>query len=234
MGKLTFPLVQVKDPNTLSASASGWSNQNGVHPVPGHMDWKHVGDVTIQGKKWSGDTTISASGDPTTSKKASLGINTGANHDANVLWLGTGSYATERQVRGIYFRTYTNQAKFKPRISGVALRYINSRGAIYYHGLHYRSDGYEHSTGGSLNYEGGDSLHEYWGVGKTNSTDGAHFHNPDMKLQGVLFHMETTWKTGSAEWCYCYIYNLRFICDAKQQSSPYYNNLYRVWGVDVL
>ena len=213
-------------------SYSDWTNANKTYPAPGHMSWKHVGDVTIQGTKWKGDTTITASGDPTSNNKASLGINTGANHDANVLWLGTGSYATERQVRGIYFRTYTNQAKFRPRITGVALRYMDMRGNIYYHGLHYRSDAYEHSTGGSLNYEGGDSSHYYWGVGKTGQTDGAHFHQ-DKVLQGVLFHMETTWKSGSAEWCYCYIWNLRFICDAKQQSSPYYNNLHRVWGVNV-
>ena len=227
MAKETFPLVQVKNPSNISYSE--WTNANRTYPAP-DMKWQHVGDVTVQGKKWSGDTPITASGDPTSSSKASLGIMTGANHDANVLWLGTGSNCTERQVRGIYFRTYTNQSKFRPRISGVALRYMASNGAIYYHGLNYRNDDFTHSKGGSLNYEGGDSSHHYWGVGKTNSTDGAYFHQ-DKVLQGVLFHMETTWKTGSAEWCYCYIWNLRFICDAKRESTPYYNNHYRMWGI---
>ena len=229
MAKESFPLVQVKNPSNMSYS--DWTNANRTYPAPS-MNWTHVGDVTVQGKKWSGDTPITASGDPTSSSKASLGIMTGANHDANVLWLGTGSNCTERQVRGIYFRTYTNQSKFRPRISGVALRYMASNGAIYYHGLNYRNDDFTHSKGGSLNYEGGDSSHHYWGVGKTNSTDGAYFHQ-DKVLQGVLFHMETTWKTGSAEWCYCYIWNLRFICDAKRESAPYYNNHYRMWGVSV-
>ena len=227
MAKESFPLVKVQNP--YNVSYQGWTDANRTYPAP-NMNWTHVGDVTVQGKKWSGDTSITASGDPTSSSKASLGINTGANHDANVLWLGTGSKATERQVRGIYFRTYTNQSKFRPRISGVALRYMASNGAIYYHGLNYRNDDFTHSKGGSLNYEGGDSSHHYWGVGKTNSTDGAYFHQ-DKVLQGVLFHMETTWKTGSAEWCYCYIWNLRFICDAKRESNPYYNNHYRMWGI---
>ena len=230
MGKLTFPLAKVESPYNTN-----WSNTPKLYPSndASKMSWKHKGDVTIQGKKWSGDTTINASGDPTSSSRASLGINTGANHDANVEWLCAGSDATERNVRGVYFNTYTNQSKFRPRISGVALRYLTTSGSLYYHGLHYRSDGYEHSTGGSLNYEGGDSLHNYWGVGKTNSTDGAHFHNKNMLLTGVLFHMETTWKTGSAEWCYCYVYNLRFIFDAGTSSTPTYNNKYRIWGITV-
>jgi hypothetical protein len=227
MAKETFPLVQVKDP--IGMSYSDWTNTNQTYPAPGHMDWKHVGDVNVQGTKWKGDTTISASGDPTTNKPASLGINTGANHDANVLWLGTGVNCTERQVRGIYFRTYTNGAKFRPRISGVALRYMAPNGAIYYQGLHYRSNGYEHSSGGSLNYEGTDSSHEWWGVAKSGTNDGNNFHQ-DKVLQGVLFHMETTWKSGASVWNYCYVWNLRFICDSKRESNPNYNNQYRVWG----
>lgn len=225
----TFPLVQVKNPYNMSYS--NWTDANRAYPAP-DMSWKHVGDVNVQGIKWKGDTTISASGDPTTNKSASLGINTGANHDANVLWLGTGSKATERQVRGIYFRTYTNGAKFRPRISGVALRYMDSRGNIYYHGLNYRDNNYTHSRGGSLNYEGTDSSHYWWGVGRTGTPDPAYFHQ-DKVLQGVLFHMETTWKSGSAVWCYCYIWNLRFICDAGRGTNPNYNNHYRMWGVSV-
>ena len=233
MGKLTYPLEQVKSPYNIDYG--GWTNRKGLYPSndASAMSWKHKGDVNIQGKKWSGDTTITASGDPTTNKPASLGINTGANHDANVEWLCAGTNATERQVRGVYFRTYTNEAKFRPRISGVALRYLTTSGALYYHGLHYRSDGHEHSSGGSLNYEGGDSSHYYWGVGKTNSTDGAHFHDKNKVLTGVLFHMETTWKSGSAVWCWCYVWNLRFIFDGGRGSSPNYNNKYRMWGVDV-
>ena len=229
MAKIEFPLVKVQSPSSMSYS--DWTNANRAYPAP-NMEWKHVGDVTVQGTKWSGDTTISASGDPTSSNKASLGINTGANHDANVLWIGAGSACTERQVRGLHFRTYTNGANFRPRITGVALRYMAPNGAIYYHGLNYRDNDYTHSSGGSLNYEGTDSTHHYWGVGKTNSTDAAYFHQ-DKVLQGVLFHMETTWKTGSAVWNYVYIWNLRFICDAKRESNPYYNNLHRVWGWQV-
>ena len=227
MAKIDLPLVQVKDP--IGMSYSDWTNSNRAYPTP-DMSWKHVGDVTVQGKKWSGDTTITAGGDPTTNKPASLGINTGANHDANVLWLGTGSLATERQVRGVYFRTYTNGAKFRPRISGVALRYMDSRGNIYYTGLNYRSSDYTHSSGGSLNYEGTDSSHYWWGIGNCSMPDGDPYHQ-DKVLQGVLFHMETTWKSGGAEWCYCYVWNLRFICDSQRDSNPNYNNKYRMWGV---
>lgn len=230
MAKIDFPLVKVTNPSNVTYN--GWTDANRAYPAP-VMEWKHVGDVTVQGTKWTGDTPITASGDPTTNKPAQLTINTGANHDANVLWLGAGSNCTERQVRGIYFRTYTNEAKFRPRITGVALRYMASNGAIYYHGLNYRSTDYTHSKGGSLNYEGGDSSHYYWGVAATGQSDASSFHH-DKVLQGVLFHMETTWKSGGAENCTCYIWNLRFICDARQNSAPFYNETYRMWGVKVL
>ncbi len=230
MAKESFPLVQVKNPYNMSSS--DWTNANQTYPAQGHMEWKQVGDVNIQGKTWSGDTTISASGDPTSSSRASLGINTGANHDANVLWSCSPSKATERQVRGVYFRTYTNQTKFRPRISSVALQYTASNNAISYVGLNYRDANYTHSSGGSLNYEGGDTSHYWWGVGNCSMPDGDPYHQ-DKRLTGVLFHMETTWKSGSAVDNWCYVSNLRFICDAKRDSTPYYNNHYRMWGLKV-
>jgi hypothetical protein len=229
MAKAEFPLIRVKSPYNTS-----WGSVPRLYPSNNSsgMAWSNPGDVTIQGKKWSGDTPITASGDPTSSSRASLGIMTGANNDANTLWSCSDTKATERQVRGVYFRTYTNQSRFRPRISGVALQYKSSNGQTSYCGLNYRTADYTRDHGGSLNYEGGDSLHDWWGIGSYGMPDGTPFHQ-DKKLSGVLFHMETTWKTGSAEWCYCYVYDLRFICDAGQGSNPVYNDKHRIWGFNV-
>jgi len=81
MAKLDFPLVQVKDPT----NSGGFHNWPAVYPGPS-MSWSNAGDTKVNGNIWKGDTTISASGDPTSSDGARLGINTGANHDANTRW----------------------------------------------------------------------------------------------------------------------------------------------------
>ena len=70
--------------------------QNNVYPGP-NMSWVHKGNTTIQGKSWSGDSTLQCSGDPTMSQTwASIKLNTGSNHDCNVVWQT--SSPTEQQV----------------------------------------------------------------------------------------------------------------------------------------
>jgi len=227
MANVTFPLVQVIDPR----NSGGFHNWPAVSPHQ-NMRWTNPGDVKVNGTTWSSNTSITANGDPTSSSGASLGINTGSNQDANTRWQCDSALATERQVRGVYFKTWTNGAKFRPRISGVCLDYATGNGQVKRVGLGYRGNNYRYNGEGNLEYEGTGVNNYYWGVCKTNTSDGAPFHDPNYKLWGITFHMETTWKTGSAEWNYCYISELRFITDGAQNSTPYYNNKYRIWGWD--
>ena len=108
-----------------------------VHATNGWTSYDNgKGEYTVQGKKWPNDARMQFYGDPTTKLNdgnnwAYMKLNTGANHDCNIFWGSNDVYKnTERQVRGIYFRHHTNGAKFRPRITGVALRYSRSNGAI--------------------------------------------------------------------------------------------------------
>jgi hypothetical protein len=222
MAKAEFPLY--KETN------SSLENQNNVYPgYP--MSWVHKGKTTIQGKNWDGDSTLQCSGDPTMSQSwASIKLNTGSNHDCNVVWQT--SNPTEQQVRGVYFRHHTNGAKFRPRISGVAMQYRSSSNAIKYVGLHYRETNYSKQSGGTIPYEGTGTSNAWWGVADCTMPDGDPYHN-GWRWSGVLFHFETTFKTGSAVDCIAYINRLRPICDGAKNATPSYNNKYRQWGVMV-
>ena len=226
MAKETFPLTQVRDPN----SSGGFNTWNACYPGPG-MKWSNPGDITIGGTKWSSDTTLDMYGDPTlnSGNYTTLRLNTGANHDCNAVWKCEPRDATERQVRGLFFVNYTNGAKFTPRVSGVALQYSTSSGLTKYYDLGYRGSYNVFNRDGDLGYQGTSTSNSFWGVAATGK-HGDPFHDPDYRLSGVLFHFETTWKSGSAVNCDVYIRGLRFITDGKQLSTPYYNNHYRVWG----
>ena len=222
MAKAEFPLY--KETN------SSLENQQNVYPGSS-MYWRHKGDLTIQGKKWSGDATLNCSGDPTLSSSwASIKLNTGANHDCNVVWQTDNP--TEQQVRGVYLRHHTNEAKFRPRITGVAMQYANSSGTHKYVGLTYRGTDYGRQSGGTIPYEGSSTSNSWWGVADCTMPDGDPYHN-GWKWSGVLFHFETTWKSGSAVDCIVYINRLRPICDGKKDANPYYSDMYRMWGMSV-
>ena len=223
MAKAEFPLHQNKNPQ--GANISSWPK---CYPGP-NMKWTDPGDITVQGTKWSSDSHLSMSGDPVAGT-ATIKLNTGANHDCNALWYCDKSDATERLVRGIYFKTWTNNVKFRPRISGVALQYKHANGAVKYFGLNYRGKWYTSYGDGSLGYEGTDQNHHFTAVGAPGQTDGSTFHDKDFVFSGVLFHYETTFKTGSAIWCDTYVKDLRFITDGNTNANPTYNNKYRVWG----
>ena len=226
MAKAEFPLHQNKNPQGDSNIAS-WPKC-----YPGSsMKWSNPGDLTIQGTKWTGDTPLTMSGDPVAGT-ATIRLNTGANHDCNALWSCDYDKASERLVRGIYFNTWTNEAKFRPRISGVALRYspANGSGRWKDFGLFYRDKWYTSYGDGSLGYEGANRNHHFTAVGAPGQSDGSTFHNKDYVLTGVVFHYETTFKTGSAIDCDTYVSNLRFITDGSTNANPTYNNNYRVWG----
>lgn len=229
MANETYPLTQVKDPS----NSGGFHNWNACVPGPG-MKWSNPGAITIGGTKWSSGATLEMYGDPTLSSGnyTTLRLNTGANNDCNAVWKCEPRDATERQVRGLFFVNYTNGAKFKPRVSGVALQYATSSGLTKYYDLGYRGSYNVYNRDGDLGYQGTTMNNYFWGVG-VKGKYGDPFHDPDYRLSGVLFHFETTWATGSAVNCDVYIKGLRFITDAEQQSVPYYNNLYRVWGWQV-
>lgn len=225
MAKAEFLLHQNKNPQGDS-NIGNWPKC-----YPGSsMKWTDPGDINIQGTKWSSDSHLSMGGDPVAGK-ATISLNTGANHDCNALWSCDKSDATERLVRGIHFKTWTNAAKFRPRISGAALQYKNANtGSVKYFGLNYRETWYTSYGDGSLGYEGTDQNHHFTAVGAPWANDGSPFHNKDFVLSGVLFHYETTFKTGSAIWCETYVKDLRFITDGNTNANPTYNNKYRVWG----
>lgn len=229
MAKETFPLTQVRDPR----SSGGFHNWNACEPGP-NMRWSNPGAITIGGNSWKSDSTLDMYGNPTSNSGdyTTLRLNTGSNHDCNALWKCESRDATERQVRGLYFINYTNGAKFRPRVSGVALQYSTSSGLTKYYDLGYRGSYNVSNKDGGLGYEGTETSNYFWGVG-VKGKYGDPFHDPNYCLSGVLFHFETTFKTGSAVNCDVYIKGLRFITDAKQQSAPYYNNHYRVWGFKV-
>ena len=194
------------------------------------MKWTGPSDLSIQGTTWKNDSYLSMSGDPVAGT-ATISLNTGANHDCNALWSCDASNATERLVRGIYFKTWNNGAKFRPRIEGAALQYKNANtGAVKYFGLNYRGKWYTSWGDGSLGYDGTDQNHHFAAVGAPGQTDGSTFHNKDFVLTGVLFHYETQWKSGSAIWCDTYVKDLRFITDGGTGANPTYNNKYRAWG----
>ncbi len=226
---LKFPLTQVRDP-----SNGDFNNWNACYPGP-NMRWTNTGTITIDGIEWYDDAHLTMRGDPTEQSGgnyATIGLNTGANHDCNALWKCDPIDATERQVRGLYFINYTNGVKFRPRISGVALQYSKQDGATKYYDLGYKRSYNVWDKRGDLGYEGVNSNNSFWGVARKGKY-GDPFHDPEYRLSGVLFHFETTWKSGSPIDCNVYIKNLRFITDAKQQGTPYYNNNYRIWGWDV-
>ena len=227
MANLTFPLTQVRDPS----SSGGFHNWNACNPGP-NMKWSNPGAITIGGNKWNSDATLSMYGNPTEDTGGdytTLRLNTGANHDCNALWKCEPRDATERQVRGVFYKNYTNGVKFRPRVSGVALQYSTSSGLTKYYDLGYKGNYKTHSRYGDIGYEGTSTSNYFWAVGARGHYDNP-FHDPQYRLSGVLFHFETTWKSGSSANCDVYIKGLRFITDAKQQSTPYYNNHYRVWG----
>jgi len=210
---------------------SDYRNEPQVWPGQ-YMSWSNPGDVTIQGTKWSSDANLTMTGDPTSATNAVIKLNTGANHDCNALWSCPKDYATERLVRGVFFRNYTNKATFRPRISGVALQYKKADGTTRYSGLGYRSNYYTEDKGGELNYEDGYSTNEFWAVGYgQNHEDGSPWDETDWMFSGVLFHFETTWKMGSAEDCIVWINSLRPITQGNiQPVHIWYGNKWRIWG----
>ena len=194
--------------------------------------WKAWERSYIQGNYWDNDADLSAGGNPTSNDWAYIKLNTGANHDCNIFWGCDATNATERQVRGVYFKHHTNNAKFRPRLSGVALVYTNGSNDKLYQGIYTPSAGsHSYHSGGSMAYEGGDQSHYYWGVANQNGKDGAKYHESSMRLRGVVWHYETTWKSGSATDCIIYMKDLRFIMDSGDEAAPRYNNKYRVWNV---
>jgi hypothetical protein len=230
MGVLNYPLYQCKSP-----SRGAVESNNQVYPGPTNSwtTWNSgSGEYTIQGTKWKNDARLQTSGDPTSSSWASIKLNTGANHDCNAFWGCSPSTGTERFVRGVYFRHHTNGSKFRPRITGVALRYSNpNTNASWYYGLTYRGTNYTYAKEGTLPYEGTNTSNWWYGVGARNKTDSPYFHDKGLVWTGVLFHYETTWKSGSANDTIVYLKNLRPIVDASDATAPTYNDKYRVWGV---
>ena len=202
----------------------------------GWTTWdKGSGKYSIQGKTWDNDARLTVSGNPAGSNWASIKLNTGANHDCNAFWGCAPRDGTERLVRGVSFRAHTNGAKFRPRITGVALRYANPKTNAYWHyGLTYRGTHHTHSNNGAMPYEGTSTGASWWGVATTSSKDGNHFHDSNLVWNGVLFHFETTWKSGGAVDCIVYIKSLRPIIDSTRNSSPSYNNKYRLWGAKLV
>lgn len=196
--------------------------------------WKPWERSYIQGNYWDNDANLQSGGDPTAGGNdwAWMKLNTGSNHDCNIFWGCDASNATERQVRGVYFKHNTNTSKFRPRLSGVALVYTNGSNDKLYQGIHTPAAGSNsYHSGGSMSYEGWDQSHYYWGVANQNGKDGNKYQNKDNRLRGVLWHFETTWKSGSAEDCIVYMKDLRFIMDSGNDAAPAYNNKYRVWNV---
>ena len=232
MARVEMKLHPNKDPFTTSAfylpqtyPAVGGNDQ---------MAWTAQGQVTINDDTWNNTTNLACSGDPTTDQGATLKVNTGANQDMNALWECSRDQSTERMVRGVWFKNWTNGAKFRPRITGVALAYRHDNNGRWYQGLQYRSSRYDyHEDGKGLNYEGTSTGNYYMGVAKKQQSGTEPFQNKDMRLSGVIFHVETTWKTGSAEWCNVYITHLRFITDGDGYPSPTYYDNYRVWGLQI-
>nr|BDD46135.1 hypothetical protein 34 [bacterium] len=234
--KLPFALPRVITPvNNKSAT----ENQPAVYPGPntGWTSWDSgSGEFWIQEQSWKNDAKLQCSGDPTSTSNAVVKLNTGANHDCNCFW-GSNSpeKCTERNVRGLYMRIYTNGAKFQPRISCAALRYYDlSNGRYYNYGLARDKVGTlcVHSSG-TWPYFGTDSTNYWYGVALTTSLYGDEnsAHNTNRVWVGCLFHYESTWKTGSAVDCNVYINRLRPIFDAGREPNPVYNNRHRVWGV---
>ena len=227
MARDEFPLHLCANPQQVSfpdGIAQTW---------PGtRMSWSNPGNITVQGTTWKSDASLNMSGDPTSHLNAVIKLNTGANHDCNALWSCPKDYAATNLVRGLYFKNYTNQAKFRPRITGVALQYKKPSGTTKYFGLGYRGTYYNEGKGGNLSYEGGSSSNYFWATGKKGTTDGNVWDSTDAYLSGVLFHFETTWKSGSAVDCVVWVNSLRFITQANvQHSNIYHNTKYRMWGV---
>lgn len=231
MARIEMRLHQNLDPSSSSPERLAQ-----VYPAydKSKMAWSTPGQRTVNGVTWKNDATLQCSGDPTESSGAVLQVNTGANHDMNALWSCGRDDTTERLVRGVYFRNCTNGAKFRPRITGVALVYRHDNNGEWYQGLQYRSNRYDyHADGIGLNYEGTSTGNYYWGVAKKQQSGTEPFHNHLMRLSGVLFHVETTWKSGGAEDCKVYIDRLRFITDGDTYPSPTYYDNYRIWGMQV-
>nr|BDD46402.1 hypothetical protein 1 [Pelagibacterales bacterium] len=231
MATKALNLYQCRSPNNGAISYN-----KPVFPGPnsGWTTWdKGQGKYTIQGKTWDNDAKLQwANSDPTSNSWGYLKLNTGANHDCNAFWGCSPRDGTERLVRGVYFKHHTNGAKFRPRITGVALRYANpSNNQLYHFGLTYRGAYYDYDRGGTLPYEGTSTSNWWYGVAaKSGMPDGDWFHNSNLVWTGVLFHFETTWKSGGATDCIVYIKELRSIIDSNKNSTPSYNNKYRVWG----
>ena len=222
-------LYQCKAP---SGSNSDIEGQHAVYPSQVSNGWiTNYGNTSVQQTVWTNDSSLNCSGDPTTRDGGRIRLHTGANHDCNCFWGNVnGSEVSERHVRGIHFRNWTNEVKFRPRITGVALVFINSSSTKRYMGLQYRDSGYYENVGGHIKYEGGNTGNYWWAVAKDGTADGAYYHNSDYMWAGVLFHWESTWKSGSAVNCDVYISHLRPIVDCSTNSNPEYNNKYRVWG----
>ena len=237
MANLALSCTQVLDPRGyLSAIESGRQ----LYPAQSGNRWlswnSGSGKFRIQNHEWGNDARLDVSGDPTSSSGGRIRLNTGANHDCNCFWgAPDNNSAHERQVRGIYFKHYTNGAKFRPRITGVALQYQDGRN-VRWVGLRDRwnakGDYCMYNSGGTLPYEGTSTSNYFWGVAKRGTYDGNLFHTNNWRWSGVLFHYETTWKSGSAINCDVYIKNLRPILDAGTSDTPYYNHKFRVWGYE--
>ena len=215
-----------------SGSNGGIEGQNAVYPSQVSNGWiTNYGNTTIQGKTWTNDSTLNCSGDPTTSSGGRIRLMTGANHDCNCFWGNVNApELSERMVRGLHFRVWTNGAKFRPRISGAALVFVDSSSRKKYMGLTSFGSNYTYQSNGTLAYEGTESNNYWWAVARDGTSDGGYYHNSDYVWAGVLFHYESTWKTGSAVNCDVYISHLRPIVDSNTNSTPQYNNKYRVWG----
>ena len=222
-------LYQCKAP---SGANSGIEGQNNVYPSQVSNGWiTNYGNTNIQGTTWTNDTSLTCNGDPTTSSGGFIRLNTGANHDCNCFWGNVNAgELSERHVRGIHFRNWTNGVKFRPRITGVALVFVDSSSKKKYMGLQYQDNGYYQDAAGYIKHEGTSSSNYWWATAKRGTADGNYFHDPNYVWAGVLFHYETTWKSGSAVNCDVYISHLRPIVDCNENSTPSYNNKYRVWG----
>lgn len=235
MGKITLQLPRVIDPSRAIGSIESGPQ---VYPALSGNAWKTWssgnGKFKIQNHEWGNDAQLHCTGDPTSSSGGRIRLNTGANHDCNCFWgAPDDNSAYERQVRGIFFKHWTNGAKFRPRITGVALQYQDGRN-VRWVGLRDRwnakGDACLYNSGGTLPYEGTSTSNYFWGVSKRGTYDGNMCHTSNWRWSGVLFHYETTWKSGGAIDCDVYIKNLRPILDAGQSDTPYYNDKRRVWG----
>ena len=200
------------------------------------VQWSSVGEFNSQGDTWKHDAAIQATGDPTASPdsaNAKIGLTTGASHDVNAFWGVESSSMSRGQtgVRGVYFETeQIGDTNFNPRISGSAMVWKNSNGDRKIESLSFDGADRAHTHSGTIENLT-TSWKSYWGLSKK---DDAWFKWADSNYYwaGVIFHFESTWKTGSSRDSMVRIRNLRPILDRDFNEKP--NNdvhgPYAVWG----